>query len=171
MLERSANVRKTLERCSKCLKDAARSRYQSTLSANVACRSMYDYIARLNQRQGRDDGEGGDDRPQGNSGGFFDLGESFMARLEKVIFPPACIEDDPNCKQQLAASQKLQQLSKAISVVVSDLAAHQKTAPSAAEILRVKESIGGGGNRDQWLCQCDYNVLLRQALHANRERR
>jgi len=179
MLERALLVRKTLEKCSKFLKDAARARYQCTLSATMASRSMLDYIARLNQQsQHQDDFEGANKGAEsaGNGGGsrsgFSEVGHTFVRRLEQVIVPPPCIEEDPKCRQQLVAAHKLLELSRAIHSVVKDLESHNKTSPSASEILKLKDSaVTLGGLRDPWLAECEYNVLLRQALLANRERR
>lgn len=59
--------------------------------------------------------------------------------------------------------------------MVRDLESHQKSCPSASEILRVKETMrdltGLATAKDPWIAECEYNVLLRQALQANRERR
>lgn len=170
LLARAGYARKTLERSSKFLKDAARQRYQCTLSANLASRQLYDYIARQTQLA-----EEEEPAEEDGSLGFSEVGQSFARRLEQVLVPPSCAEDDPKCQALLAGSGRLMDLSKAIESVSRDLGHHQKTSPSASEILRMKESMGAlvgtHGARDPWLATCEYNVLLRQALMANRERR
>ena len=133
MLQRAQLVRRTLERCSKSLKEAAKLRHQCTMSANSASRSLYNYIARLNQGQDvdspyvvvRDESSevleedasvsgGSSDRDPGGESEFMAVGQTFLKRLERVIIPPSSIEVDESARALLLGSHKLIELSKAI---------------------------------------------------------
>ena len=163
------------------------------MSANLAARSMFDYIARMNQQQedqdesfvvvgdftasswesalDEDDGRISSklsSRSRDDSRDLLEVGQTFMRRLESVIVPPNSIEEDEASLKLLSGSRKLMELSVAIQAVVKELVEHEKSCPSAQEILQVQKSMG---TKDSWIAACEYNVLLRQALLANRERR